>query len=473
MKHRFFLFATLLLTMFRPTSACGDTDFETARLKVLAVNPPGISLTLRLPDGRTQFHQGEVIPLTAIFASSLPKAYQLNIGAGDRELPWNSDSFQVDNPVGAVDPLRLHYGHVLSEAFSGGGPQFQDLDQQPVSVPYTVNEWLRFDAPGKYRVYLTSGRIVDRGRQVRSLLHFEGRDTTSNAVDLEILPDDPVWDARTLQQVLPLFNAEGFDPQKQKARQAAVRAVRFLGTPDAARAMIARYGHFADTLFWSSPAYDQTRLGLFGFPKPAVVIQEMECRLADPDFPVFNDFLYDLAQVQFFAAYSQPLPPYPAAEPKTHQWYALRTHLQAVLATLADQNRQTLAWAADTKRGKARAVSLYTLLQADYAHQGTPEHQELARALVPVFDDLTPEEQANLLGDDLWPLLRGPDMLPVLRRLSAAPPDADRDSALGYEAGQRQSLALRRLTELSPAEGRDLLLEQRGLRPKAKLPPIH
>lgn len=178
----------------------------------------------------------------------------------------------------------------------------------------------------------------------------------------------------------------------------------------------------------------------------------MESRLADPDFPIFLFFLDDLAQTQFFAAYPQPLPPQPVGDlPKTDRWIALRTHLRAVLTVLTDQNRQTLALTVDTKRGKARAVSLYTLLQADYAPQGTPEHRELARALVPVFDDLTPEEQANLLGDDLWPLLRGPDMLPVLRRLCAKSPGLSTGTVESNEAAQIYRLSLRRLAELSPA----------------------
>ena len=111
----------------------------------MAADPPGVSLTWSLPPGRTQFRQGEVIPLTAAFASRRPGAYRLNAGPGlsdpgDRELPWNSDTFQVDNTTGAVDPLTIYYAHELGWGFSGAGPQFQDLEAQPVLVPYTLNE---------------------------------------------------------------------------------------------------------------------------------------------------------------------------------------------------------------------------------------------------------------------------------------------------------------------------------------------
>ena len=475
MKTRLFLLAALLLTSFRPAPAGGDTGFEAARLNSVAANPPGVSLTLSLPSGRTQFHQGEVIPLTAVFASSLPKAYQFNTGPGDREIPWNSDAFQVDDPAGAVDPLAAYYAHEFPEAYSGGGPHFQALTAQPVSIPYTLNEWLRFDAPGRYRVYLTSGRVVDADWKWRGSFRLQGRATTSSAVDLEILPADPALDAQTLQQALPLFNEEGFNPRTQIARQAAVRAIRFLGTPDAARAMVARYGYPTDYEQGNYFSYRQTRLGLFGFPRPSLVIQEMERRLADPDFCVFNDFLYDLAQAQFFSAYPQapalPAPTDPVRDRERQK--LLRRRLDARTA-LTDLDLTLLAAAVPGKQGKARAVSLYTLLQMDYAHQDAAEHRDLARELTPIFDDLTLEEQNNLLGDFFWPLLRGPDVLPLLRRLYARPsPGLEPGTAQGNDEIQRYSLALRRLTDLSPAEGRALLLaEIKSPHPRIDVPTL-
>ena len=475
MKNRLFLLALLLLTCLRLAPAGAAPDFEAARLNAAAANPPGVSLTLSLPPGRTQFHQGEVIPLTATFASRLPKAYRLNTGPGDRELPWNSDAFQVDDTTGAVDPLAVYYAHELGMASSGAGPQFQDLAAQPVLIPYTLNEWLRFDVPGHYRVYLTSGRIINVGGPRPDFFRFHGRAMASNAVDLEILPRDPVQDAQTLQQALPLFNADGFDPRVQKAKEAAARAIRFLGTPDAVRVMVARYGQFTDYRQLNYFAYRQTRLGLFGFPQPSVVIQEMGRRLTDPDFPVFSIFLEDLAQTHFFAAYPQPLPPYDAADPlKTHQWYTARAHFSAVLTSLKDQNRQTLALTVEAKKGKARAISLYTLLGADYAHPDTAEYGAVARALVPVFDDLTPEEQNNLLGYDRWCKINAPVLLPLLRRLYARPsPDSEPGTFQGNEAVQFYSLTLRRLSDLSPAEGRVLLLaEIKSFHPRVDLPTL-
>lgn len=426
----------------------------------VAANPLGISLTLSITGGRAVFHRGEVIPLTAAFGASVPGRYDLNTDPGNRDLLWNSDTFHCDSP-GATDPLRVYYDREFGMAYSGSGPRFEPLMAKPTAIGYTLNEWLRFDVPGHYRVSLTSGRVVDAAKRHDGLF-FIGHSVTSNAVEFTVLPDDPAWDARTLQTALPLLNADGFDYRMQEAR-AAVRTVRFLGTPEAGRAMVARYGHPSDYLFPSSPAYYQTRLGLLGFPNLSLIVAEMQRRLADPHFPVFSFFLYDLAQAQFLAAYPQTVPSYVPNNPSRdkERQDLLRQRMKALTA-FSEQNRLALAAAVPEKQGRAKALSVFTLLQSDYQHPHSAAQRDLARALVPVFDDLTSEEQNTLLDESgYWPDIRGPQMLPLLRRVYAAPPSSAVPGGGQYEEDvTRRSLALRHLIELSPAEGRALLLAE-------------
>jgi len=237
-------------------------------------------------------------------------------------------------------------------------------------------------------------------------------------------------------------------------RLAAARTVRFLGTPEAAKALVAEYGRITEYDSWNSPAYYQIRLGLFGSPERAVVVQEMKRRFADPDFPVFTFFLSDLAQTQFLDAHP---------EPESFQ------RRGAALAALTEQDRIELAAALPAKRGRAKSISLYTLLATDdYTHRNTLPHRQLASALVPVFNELPPEAQTSLLDDEYWPLLRGPAMLPPLRRLYAHPQTKEY-----YDAVSMRSRALTRLTELSPAEGRALLLSEiKSTRPRVDLPTL-
>ena len=96
--------------------------------------------------------------------------------------------------------------------------------------------------------------------------------------------------------------------------------------------------------------------------------------LADPDFPVFSIVLEDLAQTQLFAAYPQPVLPYNVADPEQNRIRRRTLGLRRdALAALTEQNRGRLAAAVPAKQGRTRAISLYTLWAAGYAHPDAAE----------------------------------------------------------------------------------------------------
>lgn len=121
--------------------------------------------------------------------------------------------FRCDS-LAAADPLRVSYDHEFGQVFEEAGPRFGSLMAKPVSITFTLNEWLRFDTPGRYRVFLTSRRVVDTAKRHDALM-FQGHAVTSNAVEFTVLPDDPAWDAETLKSALPLYDRVSNDYQTQ------------------------------------------------------------------------------------------------------------------------------------------------------------------------------------------------------------------------------------------------------------------
>src|SRR5262249_19153326 len=81
--------------------------------------------------------------------------------------------------------------------------------------------------------------------------------------------------------------------------------------------------------------------------------------------------------------------------------------------------------------------------------------QKLAPEIIAVFDDLPVNVQTGLLGYR-WRQLAGPAMLPVIRRILNDKPANDRS----YESRELRGLALRRLYDLAPDEGRRLIIEE-------------
>ena len=93
--------------------------FAAGHEKLVAKNPEGLSLTLKLIDGKTKFHIGETICLELDFASSRPETYVFDNATYDRGGRLEIDSFVLDRTDGVNDPLYDYYHK--SFGFMGGG----------------------------------------------------------------------------------------------------------------------------------------------------------------------------------------------------------------------------------------------------------------------------------------------------------------------------------------------------------------
>jgi len=223
----------LALTLAAPAPAADD--FDAGQSAALTQNPAGLICALSLPDGKTQFQQGEVIRLTLSFTSDRPGAYQMRRWPFERmDSPHVSPSEGTADPMADVPPPRF---------FSYNGPPPPApvaIGNKPVTVPMTVNERLRFDKPGTYRLYVTSSRVTDGKVKVNNPFDAGKTITTaSNVVQFQIVPADPAWAHAQAQAALvevqdhytgPMTVSDPWD------------VLRYLGTPESARALLSILG---------------------------------------------------------------------------------------------------------------------------------------------------------------------------------------------------------------------------------------
>ena len=80
-------------------------------------------------------------------------------GGGER---LKLDAFVLDHNDGVVDPLKDYYNTGLLLSFGGGPQSIQTLDAKPQTLIYELNEWLQFDKPSRYRMYVVSTRLSER-----------------------------------------------------------------------------------------------------------------------------------------------------------------------------------------------------------------------------------------------------------------------------------------------------------------------
>jgi hypothetical protein len=105
------------------------------------------------------------------------------------------------------------------------------------------------------------------------------------------------------------------------------------------------------------------------------------------------------------------------------------------------------------KTGQARAVTINELLQSQVPLDGVTKAQ-LRQMLVASWDSL-PARVRNQLVQYRWEEIGGPELLPILRRIVAGEANPNRQ----IDKPDRGS-ALRRIYELDPQEGRQLILRE-------------
>ena len=370
------------------------------------------------------------------FASSRTKAYRMNAATYDRSGRLDMDKFHIDPETGFVDPMRGNLGGI-----GGGLSTSPELDKKPRVINYEINEWFRFDEPGKYRLYLTSPRVSRIGNR-------EGADAiilTSNAVEFEINPADKDWQEKELQRIVKELDAK--DPKP--GRQAACRALRFLGSKAAALELVRRYGDS------DSECSFQYYAGLISSPHRDFVMEQLETRLAAPDQPVSGGWLSLIIRLAM-ASGSQGLQQ-PVSEDE-RQWREYWERYQRLYKELQEKYAALLAQSIHLKTGRARAVSLNTLLELKWDKTKLPDAASF-------FNDLPSQQQRSLLEYG-WKRIASDSMLPILRQLYGKRPEGN--SEAGYEISEITALALKRIYELAPEEGRQLIIAEMR-RPKPRV----
>ncbi|BDI29092.1 hypothetical protein CCAX7_11430 [Capsulimonas corticalis] len=425
--------------------------FEARHLQEAGKNPAGLEVTLRQPEGRTQFHMGEIIPFDEVFSSQVKGKYRLN--------PGGEDSVVVDRERDAPDVGSVNYDLGQITVINGAGPQWRDLESAPVTTSLRLNVSRRFDQPGSYRIYTKTWRA--QNRKASGVEAFLGGSMTavSNIVQIEILPDDPSWSAQMLAKALATFQRTGRD---MAADPREADTLEYLDTPTSVQAIIDHYGAFTMMDSWNSPWYFAGRQGLMRSRRTADDAAWMQAKIADPQFPIMPFFIADLSWVQTRAAYPAPMTSWPSADrARQSAWNQEMKARTAKRAAFLIQNLKLLSAALSHKRSDALVHSAFTLAAKGTGLPISPATQKAAAPiLISHFDTLAPDEQSALLDDFSWPAIRSPRMLPVLRRLYESPHVRSQGAMAVFEARQPRTLALRRIWELSPAEGRRLILAE-------------
>lgn len=404
--------------------------------------PEGASLLLSLKGGDQQFHVGEVIPLQLSFSSSIPGRYRVDMASYDRSGRMTSEEFHLEPRDGWSDPLTDYFDSGLFSFMGGGGRGIPELGTEPKTIDLDLNEWVRFDRPGHYRLSVSSSRVQPKDRSSSG----ERFTITSNEVDFEIVPADLEW---AQQQVARSVTA--FSSTDQDAAAHAARTLRFLGTENAVSAIVEKFrgdedGYDLDYLF-----------GLIGSPNRAFVVHEIAAALDVNDHPISPVFLRTLAVLAYRLDHPEPLPSPPsfALGPDDSAWQLWRQQSKEREDSLKPYMRRYLGRLRDSlnhKTDRAFAEGLISIM-IEGTESGVLEDADLGefftqtRDRIPALFLQLPKGSQESLLSFWWEQIRSPEMAPVLRKLYDATPS--------FERGEY----LRLINDLDHIQARNLVLE--------------
>lgn len=404
-----------------------------------------VSLTLRTASDRRQFRPGEVIPFELEFSSGVAGRYVVDGATYDRSGRLGIDEFRIEPFDGVTDPFLDHFA-AQAGTIGGGIRGMGTLGGEPFVIRLELNEWFRLDRPGTYRISIHSSRVTDEMRRTSNAPAVVVP-VDSNAMTIEILSADRDWEAAAIADALGILDGPGGDSE----RRAGCRRLRFLANEAAVEHMIRRF----DDGQWGCDF--EYMAGLFGAPNRAHAVQRLEERLVAPDQPVSARYLRTLALLSIYLRHPDLRPAQTRETVGRIVTGELSRRREMVDAAIEDYTA-VLMPALPAKEPRARAFSLAELLnmRTGTLAAGSGLRNQVAEA----FLDLPLARQQPLL-EHQWTQLRGPALVPALRRLAAAP---------RASASPVADLALRRLHELAPEEARPLILREiRDPRPGATL----
>ena len=167
----------LLMLSCTRTAPEPDPSVDADHAAAVAQNPEAVTFTAGPPGGRRRFAQGESIEIELSFSTSKPDTYSIDPDRHPRHGPgMTRERFRFDPANGVVDPLQSAPEDRKDGSWATRAV-LPKLGDTPTRVTVALDEWARFEAPGKYRMFVQSSRVSGP----------TGENLTSNVFELEIV----------------------------------------------------------------------------------------------------------------------------------------------------------------------------------------------------------------------------------------------------------------------------------------------
>jgi HEAT repeat protein len=346
-------------------------------------NPEGLSLAISMDKDSYRF--GETIVVTLTFSNNSGTEYYAETSTYDRSGRLRDLAFHVDSPLGGyADPLETHQSGI------GGGLRKGPERLGQYSQTFTLNEWVRFDEPGDYRIYCTTNRVWSTTDDVRQIVNL-----CSQIIKVRIIPASKASIAETVTDALKALQSKD-----SKVRRHSIRLLRFLSTKKSVEALIPFLGGEDHQLYFNAYA------GIIGSPDWAHARKALQSGLGDPDVAVNSHYIRTLVHVSL-ARHEHLITWDPNnAEVSRQRKKDLAARKKAIKKKILEH----LANVYENKQSRALAMTCSFLAEEETQPPG------LRQRLAASFLHLTEDEQESLLKHR-WEQIRCKELESVVRSI--------------------------------------------------------
>jgi hypothetical protein len=366
-------------------------------IRAFAVAPSDVHLTLAVTKSPAVYNLGERIVCELSFSTSTPGKYGIASTSGS-----GLETFIATPQNGTTDPhvdLGRQLAFIIAQSILSS---FATLSSVPHVIRTDLNEWLRFNHPGVYRLQARSSRVGLFSEQSIPV------PLNSNEIEVTVLPADPAWIAGELSEIRKTLESSESGPEQKTT--AALR-LRYLNTESSAAEMVRQLPDAAD-----EPYHYALHEGLIesSFRKAAIRVLQQTVR--GPATHVSSDAVDLLTTLTLLDEYqNQPIPEELSALQRSAQ--ERRDRYSAVSAKYTAELKASLP----QRSGRALTDAIFALWKKQELHsQGAPSDSlvTLRQEIVSIAGDLTLNQQAWLLSIYWQGLPNRASLLSLVKKLA-------------------------------------------------------
>lgn len=386
---------------------------------------------LRLADDKKTYRNGEAIRL--VLELTADRDGYTGDTMPDRSEP-TTDTIAVTPEAGI--------SYWLNE-LRGGARGMRDvimrvkLTTSPATIPIMINDYVRFNRPGRYSVTITTTRVAPErsGKDYKAPFSL-----TTNTVTFDVEPMSEGDEEREVKRISDLIDSA----RGSRAEEAAVQQLAYLTGSSSTREKVRRFLSDASS---NSPgnSYAHYYHGLFIAQDRAVVLRALETALRDPNQSVTHGMLSSVTSLRLLQERADlpgksKMPPANTDQNGDPRYREVRdAYITEIAATL------------DKRSGKSLTNTALIILNNPPREEQSAAAimAETRRILVENFDSLHPFDQESLLSRK-WDELRDPSLVPSLKKIL---------TSTGIARGIH-GIVLKRLIEIAPDEARSYVIAE-------------